>query len=366
MATKGCPMKRFPSIDFFRGLILLLLAAESTNLYEAAQELLPGNPILAQFFHVDWQGLHFWDLIQPGFMSIAGAALYFSTYRKLDQGKSYAQLWPEVLKRSLWLFLFGTGLHCIYRGKVVLELWNVLTQLSITSIIAFFLLRFSMPMQLAASLFLLLLSHSLYVFSNIPGYDLPYTPDQNFGSYMDMRLMGKLSGGHWIAINALPTAAHTIWGALMGRLIHRWENQQQVLRLLLGFGAMGLVLGYGLDAMGIPIIKRTSTISFVLASGGWVLWLMAGIHYLIHLKGIQAPWFKTIFAFGKNSIFIYLFFETIGPQWLNKKVGIFVHGFGEKLGLQEGGLDLINALVVWWLIAQLALFLDKKQWYFKL
>jgi predicted acyltransferase len=116
--------------------------------------------------HAEWQGLHFWDLIQPGFMMIAGSALYFSTYKRIDQGATYAQLWPKVLKRSILLFICGTGLHCLGREELVFELWNVLTQLSFTTIVAFFLLRFSIPLQLAASLFLLLLAHSLYVFTD--------------------------------------------------------------------------------------------------------------------------------------------------------------------------------------------------------
>ena len=28
--------------------------------------------------------------------------------------------------------------------------------------------------------------------------------------------MGKLSAGHWVAFNAVPTTAHTMWGVLAG------------------------------------------------------------------------------------------------------------------------------------------------------
>ena len=90
---------------------------------------------------------------------IAGSALYFSTYKRIDQGATYGQLWPKVLKRSVLLFICGTSLHSLGSGRLVFELWNVLTQLSFTTIVAFFLLRFSIPLQVAASLFLLLLAH---------------------------------------------------------------------------------------------------------------------------------------------------------------------------------------------------------------
>ena len=64
---------------------------------------------------------------------------------------------------------------------------------------------------------------------------------------MDMVLMGKLSGGHWIAINCIPTAAHTIWGALLGRIIHRSTSPKDLLKTLIGLGILGVIVGYGLD-----------------------------------------------------------------------------------------------------------------------
>jgi predicted acyltransferase len=296
-------------------------------------------------------------------MMIAGAALYFSTYKRLDNGATYSTLWPKVIKRSIILFLFGTGLHCLYRGKLVLELWNVLTQLSVTTIIAFFLLRFSMPLQIAASLLLLLLSHSLYVFSEIPGFDQAYTPDKNFGSYMDLFLMGKLSGGHWIAINCIPTAAHTIWGALLGRIIHRNNDKKAVLRTLFALGILGIVIGYGLDFAGIPIIKRTATISFTIASGGWISLLMGFFYLNWEREKPLVNVSNTILSFGKNSIFIYLFFESIGPEWLNNASLIFIKGAAQKLHISPSVYEVINSLVVLGLIALMARFMDKKKVY---
>ena len=35
---------------------------------------------------------------------------------------------------------------------------------------------------------------------------------------MDLVLMNKINKGGWVAINCIPTAAHTIWGALVGKL----------------------------------------------------------------------------------------------------------------------------------------------------
>jgi predicted acyltransferase len=249
---------------------------------------------------------------------------------------------------------------------MVLELWNVLTQLAFTTLIAFFLLRFSIPLQIAASLLLLLISHSLYVFSSIPGFDQPYSPDHNFGSYIDYMLMGKLSRGHWIAMNFLPTAAHTIWGALIGRIIHRTSPPKLIFRTFLGLGILGIIAGYGLDLAGIPIIKRTATLSFTLASAGWITLLMA----LFYKNWSQE---KPILAMpgylnsvGKNSLLIYLFFETVVPQWLNKTTHIFVGGFAHLVSMPEAWGDVLTSIVVLMIIVRLATWLDEQKIYFKI
>lgn len=358
--------KRFPAVDYFRGFILCLLAAESTGLYENLETIFPDSFIISQFFHAKWQGLHFWDLIQPGFMMIAGSALYFSTYKRLDEGANYKFLWPKMLKRAFLLLLFGILIICIQREKMTFELWNVLCQLAFTSIITFALLRFSIPLQLAASLLLLLLSHSLYVFTDIPEFNQAYTPDKNFGSYVDILLMGKLSRGHWIAMNAIPTAAHTIWGALIGRIIHRTSSSKTVLRTLIGIGLLGILVGYGLDVVGIPIIKRTATLSFTIASAGWITLLMALFYanWIDEKPRIQFP--NYLNAMGNNSIFIYLFFETLVPQWLTKTTYVFTGFLAELSHIPSDWAHVINAFIVLAIVLRVATFLNDKMIYWKL
>src|SRR5690606_8425433 len=125
---------RIQSLDVMRGLIMLFLAAESCLLYVALNNTFPQNVVIEQFFHHEWHGLLFWDLVQPAFMFIAGSSLYISWSRKRDNGVSWVQNFRYVALRSLKLFLFGLALHCVYSGKLVWELWNVLTQLAFTTL----------------------------------------------------------------------------------------------------------------------------------------------------------------------------------------------------------------------------------------
>ncbi len=66
--------------------------------------------------------------------------------------------------------------------------------------------------------FLGVILHSEIVYRTFPvtGFDQPFVQGQNFGAWMDTVLMGKINPSGWVAINALPTAAHTIWGVLAG------------------------------------------------------------------------------------------------------------------------------------------------------
>lgn len=207
-------------------------------------------------------------------MFIVGVAMPFSLRSRLKKGADWHTVFKHILRRCFLLLLFGTGLHCVYSGQIVWELWNVLTQLSFTILVAFLLMRFSWKTQLGASLVFLILTEVLY-----RSYDptAPFVKDQNFGSWMDLLLMGKINdGGGWVTINCLPTAAHTIWGVICGQLLVKNIPAQEKIKYLLIAGLSSLAIGYSLDWLHItPIIKRIATTSFVFASGGWALLALA-------------------------------------------------------------------------------------------
>ena len=317
---------RLVSLDVMRGMIMILLCAESCRVYEAIMHLDPAQPmggLITQFFHHPWHGLRFWDLVQPAFMFMAGAAMYISYSRKLEKGQSWGDNLSHILIRSLKLFICGVALHCVYADKPVWELWNVLTQLSFTMIVAYLIINRSYTWQLVFSIGLLVLTEVLYRGLLMPGFEQPFVEGKNFGAYVDTLLMGKINSDGWVTINCIPTAAHTIWGVLAGKLLISGKTTGYKIKALIIAGIVGLILGFGLDLSGItPIIKRISTSSFALVSGGWVLLILAAVYWLVDVKGnVKYAWIFTVV--GMNAIFIYLFFETVGVQWLNGKVAIF-------------------------------------------
>ncbi len=360
-------LRRLQSLDFLRGLIMVLLALEATGLYSVLRHYSEGswfNGIARQLSHHPWNGLRFWDLVQPGFMFIAGTAMAYSLHKQREKGASWSSSFQKALKRSGWLFFWGVLNYAVKKDGLAFELWNVLTQLSFTMLVAFLIFQLSIRTQIVISVGILLLTEILYRFTNVPGFDQPFTDQHNFGNYVDLLLMGKINGGGWVAINCIPTAVHTIAGALAGKLLLSASNQK-VKQLLLWAGIC-LLAGFALDWLNItPIIKRIATTSFTLASLGWCLLALAVCYWWIDIKDHR----KYLFFFtvvGMNSIFIYLFFEIVGGRWFNGYVGAVTNGLMEMAGFPEMLMKILTCLVIFGLEWGICYFLYKKKIFFRL
>ncbi len=363
--------ERLLSLDLFRGLVMFLLVAEGAGLYHTWLNATEAGTFMhglaLQFHHHPWNGLRFWDLVQPYFMFIVGVAMWFSVQKRLERGDPRRKITLHIVRRCILLLAFGVGLHISYSKHLVWELWNVLSQLSVTILIAYAIMRLPWKSQLLISIGLLLLSELLYRFTNIPGYDQPFVKDHNFGSFMDMVLMGKINnGGGWVAINCIPTAAHTIWGVLAGKLLASAKTGSTKVKTLLIFGTAALLLGYTLDWAGAdPIIKRICTASFVLASGGWALLTLALFYWVVDIKGSRR-WTIFFAIVGMNPIFIYLFMNTAGSDWLFDFSGSFVTDAMVRMGSSETLALFINSLFVLAIAWSLCYWLYKRKIFFKI
>ncbi|HMK18899.1 MAG TPA: DUF5009 domain-containing protein [Chitinophagaceae bacterium] len=358
--------KRLLSLDFMRGLIMVLLAMESTGLYEHLSDASGDNSLLhsffQQFFHHPWNGLRFWDLIQPGFMFIAGTAMAFSLHKQASQGMTWNQSFRKILKRCFWLFFWGVLDYAIKPKGLSFELWDVLTQLSFTTLVAFLIFRLPATTQIMICVGLLLLTEILYRFTNVPGFDQPFTDQHNFGNYTDLLLMNKINKDGWVAINCIPTAVHTIAGALAGKLLLKGKEK---IKPLLIWAVICLIVGYGLDIADItPIIKRIATSSFTFASLGWCLAGLAACYWWIDVLD-HKKYLKFFIVISMNSIFIYLLFEILGG-WFNRYVGIATNGLMGLINTPENLKLIITSLCIFTLEWLLCYFLYRKKIFFKL
>ena len=101
--------QRLRSLDFFRGVVMFLLVAEFSDLFGVLMNT--GNESITAianflFHHVKWEGLHFWDLIQPFFMFIVGVSIHYYYASILKSGESKQQIRNHAFRRSFLLLAF--------------------------------------------------------------------------------------------------------------------------------------------------------------------------------------------------------------------------------------------------------------------
>jgi len=354
--TTQYPGDRMMSLDFFRGFVMFLLIAEATGIYELlVVPSLNGTMIHAlglQFQHHPWNGFHLWDLGQPFFMFISGAAMAFSYGKRWEQGSSWRMTFRHALLRSFLLFLFGWAIYFIDPAESGLSgafLYDVLPQLSFACLIAFLMMRRSIPAQIIFSIGLLALTELLYRLWAVPGFNQPFVPDHNFGSYVDLLILGKLSDGHWVAFNAVPLAAVTVWGVLAGLVLRSHRLPAQKARTLLIVGLIGVAAGFALSTV-TPIIRRISTSSFVVLTGGLGLLALAASFWLIDV--LKARTLVKFFAIvGMNPLFIYLFTQSGGAEWLWRVVKPFTNGLLDWAGgwPVHAATSLVVLALLWFL-----------------
>lgn len=352
---------RLLSLDFYRGLTMFLLIAEFSHLfsYMVSPEL-EGSLVYAlgkQFHHVKWEGMHFWDLIQPFFMFIVGVAMPLSFANRTAKGDTYNKLFKHAMKRAFLLLLLGWGLYCMGPERIVFRFQNVLAQLSVTYILAFIVIRKPTTIQIGFSVLLILIAEGLYRFFPLEGFNQAFEPGQNFGAWFNILISGKEDGGHWAMFNAIPTAAHTIWGVLAGQLLMSDRSNKKKMQILIISGVAGLVIGYGLSPF-TPIIKRISTSTFVFASGGWSILALALCYWVIDILKYQ----KGVLLFtivGLNPLFIYLFAHVGGADLIKSMVLPFSNALFGWTG--ELNAHLILSLVVLFFLWYICYWLYKKK-----
>jgi len=353
--------ERLFSLDFFRGLTMFLLVSGITNLVSiltssgAEGSFLHG--IGQQFHHAPWDGLRFWDLVQPYFMFIVGVAMPYSFANRMKRGHTKAQVRNHIIQRAITLLIIGWAITCIGHGKLTPRFQNVLAQLSVTYLLAYFVMHKSWKFQVSFSLLLIMLTEIIYRVFWVEGFNQPFTPDANFGTWVDTLYGGEDLRGHWVSFNAIPTTAHTIWGVLCGQLLRTEKTHMQKLKILLIAGIIGVVAGYAISPF-TPIIKRICTSSFILASGGWTILSLAFSFWLIDIKK-QRKWSIFFAIVGMNPLFIYLFSHVGGKNFIEHIIHPFSYALFEWMSPKTA--EFLTWTIVMFLMWYICYWLYKKK-----
>lgn len=353
--------KRLLSLDFFRGFTMFFLIGTMYELLRNSDhEFL--SAIGWQFEHRYWHGLTLYDFIEPFFMFIVGVAIPFSVMSRRDRGDSPQKIFRHALQRAAILFVLGIFTYSVSEGRPVFRLWSVLTQLSFTYLLAFLLMGKPFKVQIVVTLLLLIVTDMLYRFWPVEGFNQPFVPDHNFGSWFDMHTMGVLEHDHWVSFNFLPTAAFTIWGVMAGLILRSERTWQQKIKILGMAGLVGIVAGFALDPV-TPMIKRIATSSVVLETGGWCFVALAFSYWMIDIKGIRkVPLFFAIV--GMNPLFIYLFTQVGGESFLRDLAQPF--GYALLFWSGDSAVAFATAAITWFFLWYLCFWLYKHKIFIKI
>lgn len=330
--------QRLYSLDALRGFDMFWIMGAEEIFHALAKAT--GSPfwevIANELTHPAWNGFHFYDLIFPLFLFMAGVATPFSVGRELEKGKNKNELLLRVIKRGLILVLLGI----IYNNGLMIKpldqirFGSVLGRIGLAYMFANIIYLYTKQRtQIAWFCFLLIGYWLMLKFNSAPGYprgDL--SMEGNFASYLDRHLIpGKLYLGIHDPeglTSTIPAIGTGLLGIMAGNFLKNsdFSGQKKSLYLFIsGLIFIGLAHLWDFD---FPINKNLWSSSFVLNVGGYSLILLGIFYYIIDVLGYKkwAFFFKVI---GMNSILIYLSgafinwtYTTNGFfQWLGQLIG---------------------------------------------
>jgi predicted acyltransferase len=333
---------RLVSLDAYRGCIMLLLVSHGLGFSAFANY--PGFEWLArQVEHAAWEGVTFWDLIQPAFTFMVGVAMPFAFARRQQQGATRSDLFRHVAWRALVLILLSNILSN-FGGKPrpTLQLINVLCQIAFGYFLCFLILQMRWKWQ-AVSAAALLAGHWI-LFAAFPGPDGPFSKTGNIGAVIDQAILGYTYPGYYTTINFVGNAVTILFGCWAGMLLLRDGSHAYRLKVLGAAAAAAFIIGLALEPVN-PMVKRLWTASFTFFSAGWVILMLAAFYWLVEVRGMRR-WTFPFLVLGMNSIFIYSFSQVL-HGWLNRGIGTFTGRFWYLGPLGEIPQNLAVLAAMW-------------------
>ena len=344
---------RLMSLDALRGFDMFwivgagaLVEALGKTTHHGATQFLT-----TQLSHVQWAGFHFYDLLFPMFVFIAGVSLVFSTDKAIaQQGKLKAVL--RLARRCSLLFLLGLfyyggmssqwpdirlsgvlqyiGLASFFGGALYIAVHSARV---IAAVCAVILLGYWALMSLMPFPDLHLDKDSLaktvaQVGSQSPAVVIQsasgrvrghYEEGYNLSNYVDYRFLpGKKINGAYESQPLLGLMG-VISACLLGILGGLWLRRADVrdsykVAGLLEAGAAGVLIGFAWGLQ-IPVVKKLWSPSFVLVASGYSA-ILLGVFYCIVEVWKKQRWCLPFVWIGMNPITIYLAHNIVSFQTL--------------------------------------------------
>lgn len=315
LKTSLVPQQRLYSLDALRGfdMFWIMGAEEIFHTLSEATGSPFWNALSLQLTHPAWNGFHFYDLIFPLFLFLAGVATPYSVGRELEKGKSKNELLWRVVKRGLILVVLGIISNNGLAIKPISDIRfaSVLGRIGIAYVLANIIYLYSSRRSQVIWFCVLLIGYWLAMrIGHAPGYapgDL--TMQGNLASWVDRKLLpGKLYLGIHDPegiFSTIPAIGTGLLGILTGTFLKtsNRSGEQKCIRIAIT-GIVFIALAQ-LWNFSFPINKNLWTSSFVLQVGGISLLLLSLFYYVIDVKGYKR-WTFFFRVIGMNSILIYM------------------------------------------------------------
>ncbi len=352
-----------------------------------------------QLEHVEWRGFHFYDLIFPLFVFMAGVSMVYSLGRTVAEEGRGAATW-RLFRRALLLWLLGV---LYYRGWANgldhVRLLGVLQRIALAylgaglcfihlkprgwiAVLGGILLGYWALLALAPVRDIQLTDAALKVLSEKTGQTDPhalflattrvvhrvYEPGYNVVNHFDFQYLpwrkwDKYHDPEGI-LSTFPAVASCLLGMFAGWFL-KDEKRTPVRRAatLLVAGVVLVALGWAWDSQ-FPVIKKLWTSSYVLVAGGYSALLLGAFYYLVDVRGWQR-WCQPFVWIGLNPIAVYLAgnlvnFDNLAQRVAGGPVAAFFDGWVPNLG------SLVLALAGMGWAVLFARSLHRRRLYFRL
>lgn len=301
---------RLASLDTLRGFDMFwIMGGDSLAVALAAAT---GWPALrwwaTQVEHVPWHGFHFYDMIFPLFLFIAGISFPFSLRHRSSTRKTVIY---HLLRRGLLLVLLGI----VYNNAVRFDFHqmrfaSVLGRIGLAWMLAGIVWLFIAPRWRVPLVAVILLAYwAILEAFHLHGLD-PYSMEGSVVGLVDRTLLpGKLYLGIHDPeglLGLIPATATALLGMLNGHAVLQTQRKDyaRLSMRLLGIGSALFAGGWAWHLI-MPVNKNLWTSSFVLVSGGLSMVLFALFFWLIDVKNFSS-WAFPFRVIGLNAIAIYL------------------------------------------------------------
>jgi predicted acyltransferase len=410
---RSVPSQRLMSLDALRGFDMFWIIGADSLVY-ALHQMSPNKTttlLATQLEHAEWAGFHFYDLIFPLFVFIAGVSLVFSLGKTIQEA-GRAEALKRVFRRSLLLFAIGILYSSGFaRPWPDMRLMGVLNRIALAYFFAGLLFCFLRPKALVGLCIALLMGYwalmglvpirdiqltkaSLAQLADSRGdtataalfraegnpsavKDSPawaaaekmfdsttnyvrgkFDPGLNLSDHLDFRFLPGRKYDTFYDPEGLLSTMTAVVTCLLGVFAGLLLKNQSVgnvrkVALLFGFGIAGIIVGC-LWGTQFPVIKKIWTSSYVLVAGGCSA-ILLGVFYLVVDMWGWRGWCQPFVWMGMNSITIYLVsnviggFEKLGLRFAGGDVRAF---FDQRVatGMGELVVSVVGLLLAFWLV----------------